>query len=487
MTRARFPIPARTAPLAAALLLGACASVPALPPPAIPREAAAVASVESLATATPSAWPEAGLWRNSGDPQLTALIAEGLAGSPDIAAAQSRLRAADGMAQMAGAPLLPGIDVQGSATLDKQSYNNGFPKAFVPKGWQDRGQLAAVLGWDPDLWGRNRTGLAAAVSEQRAAGHDVSQARLLLASAIALAYTDLDRLFAERDQRRDAVAMRETSERLVGQRLRAGLDMRGSLRLAEAQTATARGELSATEEALLLRRHQIAALMGAGPDRGLAIARPQLPPALLRETPADASTELVSRRPDIAMARDRVEAEASRVKVARADFYPAIRLDALIGFQSLGLDLLLKRDSFAGNVGPAFNLPIFHGGALQGRYRVARAGFDAAVADYDRTVIAAYQQVADALATRRAAAERLAEARKAMVAAADAHALARKRHDAGLSSYLDVLAVEDRLLQARLAVISLEALNRSADVALLRALGGGFSIERAKGAGNPKP
>mgnify|MGYP001766383521 CR=1 FL=1 len=486
MKRARTSFLFRTAALAA-LLVGACATPRDLPPAGVPRGAETIASTQSLSTTLPAAWPDRDLWRMGGDAQLAALIAEGLQSSPDMVAALARLRAAEGMAQVAGAPLLPGAGLQGAATLDKQSYNNGFPKAFVPQGWNDRGRLAAALGWDIDLWGRNRAGLAAAVSERRAAEHEISQARLLLISAIALAYADLERLFAERDVRQATVTMRETGARLVAQRLRAGLDMRGSLRLAESQSATARADLAATEEALLLRRHQIAALIGAGPDRGLAIARPQLPPPVLREVPADASTALVAHRPDIAMARERVEAEASRVKAARADFYPAIRLDALAGFQSLGLDLLMKRDSLAGNVGPAISLPLFQGGALQGRYRVARSRFDAAVADYDRTVIAAYQQVADALASRRAAAERLAEARAALTAAEDAHALARKRYAAGLSTYLDVLAVEDRLLQARLGASSLEAVNRSAAVALVRALGGGFSIDSAPDAGNPQP
>jgi outer membrane protein TolC len=170
-----------------------------------------------------------------------------------------------------------------------------------------------------------------------------------------------------------------------------------------------------------------------------------------------------------------MESAASRIKVARADFFPAIRLNALIGLQSLGLGSLLQSDSTFGSVGPAVSLPVFHGGALAGRFRSANAGYDAAVADYDKTVLAAYQQVADAVTSRQALAARLGDTRAALAATQDAYTIARRRYDGGLSTYLDVLSVEDRLLQARLAATALEAAARSADITLIRALGGGFA------------
>jgi NodT family efflux transporter outer membrane factor (OMF) lipoprotein len=191
--------------------------------------------------------------------------------------------------------------------------------------------------------------------------------------------------------------------------------------------------------------------------------------------PEGVTTDLVGRRPDIAAARERAQAEASRVKAARADFFPALRLDALFGFQSLGLDALFQKASSYGRVGPALSLPIFHGGELQGRYAGARAAYDEAVANYDRTVLAAYQQVADAVTSQRATSRRLADARAALAASQDAYDIARQRYEGGLSNYLDVLLVQDRLLQARLALAALNADLRSIDIALIRALGGGFA------------
>jgi outer membrane protein TolC len=164
----------------------------------------------------------------------------------------------------------------------------------------------------------------------------------------------------------------------------------------------------------------------------------------------------------------------SRIKVARADFFPAIRLNALIGLQSLGIGNLFESASVFGNVGPAVSLPLFHGGALSGRYRGARAGYDEVVANYDKAVIGAYSQAADAVTALRLVGQRLADTRAALAAQEQAYGIARLRYDGGLSTYLDVLAVEDRLLQARLAASELSGLARTADIGLIRALGGGY-------------
>jgi NodT family efflux transporter outer membrane factor (OMF) lipoprotein len=237
--------------------------------------------------------------------------------------------------------------------------------------------------------------------------------------------------------------------------------------------------LGEANEAIEVRQHQIAALIGAGPDRGLAITKPNLAPLATSGVPAGATTDLIGRRPDIAAARERVEAAASRIKVARADFFPAVNISALVGLQSLGLDNLFKSGSTFGSVGPAVSLPIFHGGELQGRYRGARAEYDEAVASYDSTVLGAYQQVADAVTSDRSLDQRVTDARTALTASEEAYSLARQRYDGGLSTYLDVLQVEDRMLIARSRLAALEAAARSIDITLIRALGGGFNTAAA--------
>lgn len=464
---------------AAALLLAGCAAVPQLGSRPEPLAASQVAAGQSLAGGAQGEWPAEGWWQVYGDPQLDALIAEGLAKGPDVAAAQARFAKAAALAQQAGAATLPQLDVKGQAGEQRSSTNIGISdpriQSLFPTGWRDVGQVSANLGFDLDLWGRNRAALAAATSERRAAEIEAQQARLMLAVAITSAYFDLERLHAERDVRAGELERAITTRKLMGERQVNGLETRGVVAVTEGDLAQARIDLSSADEALAVHRHQLAALVGAGPDRGLAITRPQLAAPSTRGVPDDVTTNLVGRRPDIAAARERVEAAASRIKVARADFFPALRLSAMYGLQSVGLDLLFDKNSQVGFVGPAFTLPIFHGGELRGRYRGARADYDAAVAAYNAAVLVGYREAADALTTSRLVGQRLADARGARDSAQAAYRESQLRYRGGLVTFLDVLNVQDRLLRAQLAVALFEQAARNADVGLVRALGGGFA------------
>ncbi|WP_374526640.1 efflux transporter outer membrane subunit [Sphingopyxis sp.] len=456
-------------------LLSACASVPELGPKPVPTAAASLESSASFADST-GMWPVEGWWQGFGDPQLDTLIAEGLKGSPDMATAAARVRAAEALAQQAGAALLPRVGVEGSAGGTQQSKNLGIPPAFVPDGIRDTGHVAATFSLDFDLWGKNRAALAAATSEAEAARVDEAQARLVLTTGIASAYADLAGYYHALDVAKEAVRVRGASAGISGQRAAAGIENQSAERQATSRAASARADVAALEEAIATTRHRLAALVGAGPDRGLAIQRPTLASPGIG-LPPQAGIDLVGRRPDIVAARLRAEAAAKRIDVARADFYPNINLSALVGLQSLGLSNLFKSGSDYGNFGAAISLPIFDGGRLAGRYRGARAEFDSAVADYDRTLIAALRDVADIVASRAAIARQLADRQDALKAATDAAGLAGLRYRAGLSNQLEQLVAEDSMTQLARQVTDLEARRLSLDIALIRALGGGYQTQ----------
>ena len=128
------------------------------------------------------------------------------------------------------------------------------------------------------------------------------------------------------------------------------------------------------------------------------------------------------------------------------------------------------------NGSAALTLPIFDGGRLAGRYRGARADYDAAVARYDGTLITSLREVADALASRRATDARLVEGRRALTAADEASNIAILRYKGGLSNQLQVLVTADALLAGRRTVAELEARRTALDISLIRALGGGYQI-----------
>ena len=465
-----------------------CAPVPDLGSrPAITQDAdIAAQGLARAARADASAWPQARWWDGYGDAQLSALIEEALADAPDVAAAAARLRAARALAAQAEAATGPTLGVEGAVTTVKQSYNNGFPPEYLPQGWNGHGQLAARAGFDLDLFGRNRAALRAAMSEAEAARLDYAQAGLALSTSIADAYATLAEQQAALAVQRDALRVSSQTQSLIADRARAGLETRAELETASARPATARAAIAATEGQLALTRSRIAALLGKGPDRAAAIA-PPVAFANMHGLPAGLTTGLIGRRPDIAAARARVEAAAARIDVAHAAFFPDVNLGALVGLQSLGLDKLFDSGSTFGEVGPALSLPVFQSGALSGRYRGARAEYDLAVAQYNATVVQAYRDVADAVTGRDSIARQLAEARAARASYESAYSVAQQRYRGGLSTFLDVLVAEQNVLDARRQVSALNARTLALDVALVRALGGGFSTETDMGAASPVP
>ena len=456
----------------AALALSACASVPGARL-ATPKPVSAYRADQTFA-APAAAWPGDGWWRAYGDPQLDALIDEGLAGSPDIAAAKARLDKARALTGEARAALLPTLQGQGEAAEAKQSYNTGIPPAFVPHGWNSIGELTLNFNWELDFWGKNRKALAAAVSETRASEADLAEARLVLSTAIAGAYADLTRLMAERDVALRAVQSRQETLDLVRRRVTNGLDTHGELSEAEAGPSSARADLAAIDESIALARDEVAALMGEGPDRGTAIQRPAGANLKAFGLPERLAADLLGRRPDLAAARWRAEAAASRIGVAKAQFYPDVNLAAFIGYQSLGLSNLFIAGSGVGQVGPAVTLPIFEGGRLRANLKGARADYESAVASYDQTLTQALRDVADAAASERALGDRLKESADALAADEDAYRIARLRYEGGLSNYQSVLLAEDAVLASRRTVVDLQARAFTLDVQLVRALGGGY-------------
>lgn len=458
----------------ALLGLGACAAAPLADHP--PVLAAGHSFARQMSDNAEGQWPAEDWWRGGGNAELAALIEEGLAHSPSLATAAARMRAAQAQVGQARGATLPALDLSAKGGLAKQSYNFGMPKQYVPQGWQENGEVGASLSFDLDLWGRNRAALAAATSEARAAQLDADQARLLLTTGITRAYVDLVRLEADHAIHQQLFTSRKQAQALVSQRQAQGLENQGGLSKANAELAMASADLQAGLQAIAERRHQLAALLGAGPDRGETIAAPAMALPLIAGVPQGITTELVARRPDIIAARARAQAAASRLKVARADFFPAINLGALIGVQSLGLANLFEGDSVMGHVGPAISLPVFHGGAVRGRYRSAEAGRDAAFAEYEGAVVTAYQQVADAITARDRLTHRLAASDAALEGYRQASAIADQRYRAGLTSRLDALRAQDARLQAELVASGVTAARRIADIDLIQALGSGLTV-----------
>jgi NodT family efflux transporter outer membrane factor (OMF) lipoprotein len=460
----------------ASVMLAGCVTVPRLGQAPEAKPAQAYATAESF-KAPDADWPADRWWTAYGDPQLDTLMDEALNGSPTVAQALARVRKAEALAREAKGAVYPAISANEQIALTKQSYFAGFPpafQAFLPHGWLPFNQESLNLDYQLDLWGQNRKALAAATSEAQAARADAAQVRLALAAGVATAYADLARLYAERDDAQATLEIREKTLKVFAQRGEAGLETRGVVHQSSSNVQTAKAQLAAIDEQIALTRDQLAALLGQGPDRGLKIEQPKVGTLRPLGLPANLPADLIGRRPDITAARLRTEAASNRVGVAKAAFYPNVDLVALVGQEVLGLQFLKQPGSSIGQAGLAVHLPIFDAGRINGAYRGARADYDGAVADYDETLVQALREVADALNSRRALSGQLSDAEAAEAQADKAWKIAGQRYEAGLTNYLAVLSAEDQLVAARRARVDLEARGFSLDVALTRALGGGF-------------
>ena len=468
-------------------LTGLAACAPDLGPAATIKGPETYASTRSVEGPV-AEWPADHWWKAYNDPQLDGLIDAALKGSPDLRVAEARVRKAEGQTQEANAKLRPTVAASGSikGTLIGTGMDLGELEDSIPSDIQFATQLGANISYQLDFFGKNHAALAAATSLAEAARAEAASARLQLSSAVASAYADLMRLAASRAALVDAVRVRRGTQELIGQRLSNGLENRGGYSQSSALAFASEADIAGVDRQIAQTRNRIAALLGAGPDRGLSIALPTTVQAHAFGLPASLSADLIGRRPDIAAARARAEAAAKRTKAAKAEFYPNVDLVGSFLTLALGPQNLFDQSLRLTQFGPAVSLPIFSGGLAEGNYRVARAEYDEAVASYDGAVTQALREVADAVAASKSLQTEGAQARQSLAAAEDAHRIARMRYEGGLSPLLEVLNAESSLVDRRRAVAELQARALAADVALVRALGGGYTDPK-KTAQNPAP
>jgi len=420
-----------------------------------------------------SAWPQDAWWKAYGDPQLDALVAEAIRGSPSLTTAQARLRAARAQAVAARAARLPSAAADAETTRQRYPEHYLYPPPFAGSYITD-GRAALDFGYDLDFWGKNRALEAAARSGVAAAEADREAARLALAVAVVQAYIQLDLQYQLLDVTQEQLKQQQAILDLTQQRVTAGLENTARVKQSEGQLALFRAGLDFVQGNIELAHNQIADLVGAGPDRGQQLQRPQLVSPGSIALPSVLPAELLGRRPDVVSARAQVEAAAHGVKAAEADFYPNVNLTAFAGFQSLGLSQLFDVSDRIVGGGAALSLPVFNRGALRGALYTRQAQVDASVAQYNQTLLDAVRQVADVVTNWRALERETHEEQVALDAAQRSYDLTTERYRAGLDNYLSVLSSENQVLLAMALRAELQARRLSFSVELVRALGGGY-------------
>lgn len=460
--------------LGGALVLAGCASSDGLN-----SQGRLLAAPQSLpATLTPAAdarfsrtWPGEDWWHALNDPQLDTLVQQALQGNPDLAAADARLRQAGAQAELSDAQ-------RGTAfTAQAMVQDVRLPGSLLPGG-ESAHMRPKVLGINAshefDVWGGERAAWEAALGRQRAAEVDARAARLLLSVDVTRTYTALGYSHELRDlYQQDQARARQVLE-LTRQRVQAGIDGQAQQHQAEAVLASASQRLAQADQQINAQRSALAVLLGQGPEQAAQIQRPAPVTAPALHWPDALPADLLGRRPDIVAARWRVQAAQSDIDAARTRFYPSFNLTAAAGLASMSVSDLLSLNNRYVALLPAVSLPLFDSGRLRANLSARNADYDAAVAQYNKTLVAAFNQVALQMQTAQSLQTQVQAEQQAVDAARLSWTLAQQRYQRGVGSYVEVLSVQQTVLSTEALLAQLQHQQVDSAIQLIRALGGGY-------------
>lgn len=456
----------------AALSLSACSFAPEYARPQL--SAPLPVAFKEMGAWTPAApadaAPRGPWWSLFGDATLNDLETRIETGNPSLAAALARYDQARALVSQARASQAPEVDLSGHLTRNRQSDQKKLPGA--PTFFSDR-LVGGEISYEFDLWGRIRNTVKAERGLAQASAADVASARLSLQAQLASAYLSLRALDADSRVLADATRAYQRALDLTQARFNDGAATGLDVSRARTQLESAKSQEASTEGSRALYEHAIASLIGQ-PASSFSLAPdehafPAPPPV-----PVTAASALLQRRPDVAAAERRAFAANAEIGVARAAFFPTLSLDAGGGFDTGHGDLLSSGASYW-TLGPAAFLPLFDAGRRHAVERQARAEFEEASANYKAVVLTAFQQVEDNLALCNRLATAAAAETNAAEAAAHTELLAVRQYKDGATTYLDVVTAQTASLDAKRALISLNAQRLQASVNLIRALGGGWS------------
>lgn len=460
--------------LATAAVLPGCVSYKGIGSSAQTAQPADYAASQALADEH-GHWPSADWASRFGDQQLAALIAEALKNSPTLDQAKARVAAAAAYSDSTYAAAGAKVNLDASVTRQRYTSNALVPPP-VAGSYQTENKALLSASYELDVWDRHRAAERASVSRLLYAEAEKEKVKLALSTAIARTYNELARLYQQRDLAADDIAQRQQLRQLSAARTRAGLETEVELQNINRAIASSQTSLAALDGKITDVRFQLAALLGAGPDRGLLIARPALAEGNPQQDslPDNLPADLVSRRPDIAMARWSVDARTQDISVAKAEFYPNLNLSAAVGLDSFGFGRFLNASSRSLSVAPAVHLPIFDSGALRAQLKGRYADFDYAVANYNQTLITALAEVATEVARIRSTDVQLNDAQSASDAARRNWQLAASQYKAGLSTQQNELQARLNVIAAEQTMANLRNARRDQQIGLAAALGGGF-------------
>ena len=449
---------------------------------------------------TPEQWPESlegGVvaeapdlrewWARFEDPMLSTLVDRALEGNLDLRDAAARVREARALRGVTASDQFPTVDVGASAAYSRDSENAFEDGGFGSPGEEtDFYDVGFDASWEIDVFGRVRRAVEAADADLAASIESERDVRVILVAEVARTYMELRAAQSRLDIATENVRIQQETVGLSRDLLGAGLGTDLQVSQATTQLESTRSQIPVLTIRLKQAAHRLDVLLGKQPGTlasELAAVSP-VPPSP-GEIPIGLPAELLRRRPDIRRAERELAAATARVGVATADLYPRFTLTGSFGLESEDTDTLFSADSQTWSVGPlAVRWPIFTAGRVRGTIKVNEARQEQALIAYERTVLLAYEEVANALVSYARVRERRALLERAAASSATSVELSQDLWTRGLTDFLNVLDSQRALFVLQDQLAESAADEATSLVALYKALGGGWderAIEQAAG------
>jgi NodT family efflux transporter outer membrane factor (OMF) lipoprotein len=426
--------------------------------------------------------PRGDWWGLFSDPALNGLEARVAVSNQNVAAAEAAYRQAEALVREQRAALLPSIDLTGGATRSGGGSGSGGTVVnagggtVVTSGGGSKSTYRASVGasWEADVWGRIRRSVESARGSAQASEADLAAATLSAQATLAADYFDLRQTDLQIALLQQVTAGYQRAQQITQNRFNAGIAPHSDLLQAQSQLASAQADLADLSSSRAAFEHAIAVLVGETPESFSLAADPNWT-ATAPEIPAGLPSTLLQRRPDIAAAERRAAAASAQIGVETAAWFPSLTLTGSYGFSAAELGKLFAASASVWSYGASVAQTLFDAGATRARVSGARAAYDQSVAQYRQTVLAAFQDVEDQLAAQRALAAQQALRRQAAEASEQAATMVFNQYKEGQVAYTDVVTAQAAALTARRTLVQTTAARQTTAVALIQALGGGWT------------
>ena len=466
----------RRAAYLAALLLSACAlgpkgDAPIMPQPAhygveaTPAEAGAEGAVQHFALGA-RAVPQ--WWHAYRSDTLNAWVEEALRQNYSLAQATHNLAGArEQLRAQVGESLLPSIDAGGQSSRQRAL---GLPNLGSQTNLYDvfAGQLNASYTFD--LFGAARYANSALAAQVDAQSYQLDAARRALAANLVTAAINAAALHAQVDATQRLIVLADTDTAEVQRRYQLGAASHDDYLNAQASADSLRATLPGLRAQWQAMRHALAVLMGRTPDAAppdLDLAGLSLPD----QVPVAVPSDLLKQRPDILAADAALKAAAAQVAVATANLFPSLSITGSFGQAGFTFPSAVGAAGAVWSMGASLTQPLFHGGALLAKRRAAQDAYQAALSNYQQTVLNAFQNVADSLSALTHDADTQAAAASALDHSAQYWHDTERRGAVGAVAQNAVRASEKQYQNARLSEIRADSARLTDSAALYQAMG----------------